>query len=255
MNKSQEKSNIMDRIDIVTVVNDFSKYNQYFTEYDNVNKNHLICYDNTSDNISITKRFNDYIDSKMKDNTWIVFCHQDFYFQENINSILKNIDKNCIYGPVGAGTKKQFAFFIRFDGIKLAKARFGFINKQVIVGTVTEDSGNNKKVAGKKAKEFEQVNTLDCCCFIIHSDLIKKMNYRFDENLDWHLYAEDLCMLAKKQFNIQSRILNIKSTHFSSGNFNKNFHQSLEYLKDKYTPTPIVSTCFDGVYEKYLNGL
>ena len=246
----------MEKIDIVTVVNDFEKYNKYFVKNNKVNSNNLVTFDNTKENQSITKRFNQYITNKMNDDKWIVFCHQDFEFNENINTILNNdLSKDFIYGPVGAGTKKQFAFFLRMDGFKIAKFRTTMIDKQIIKGQILENNGKKVKFTGKRVPDFEIVQTLDCCCFIIHSSLIQKMNFRFDENLNWRLYAEDLCLSAKTKFDIKTKILNIRATHFSPGNFNQEFTNSLSYLKNKYSSIPIVSTCFDGAYEKFLNQL
>ncbi|MBI5325969.1 MAG: hypothetical protein HZB41_11975 [Ignavibacteriae bacterium] len=94
----------MTKIDFVTVVNDSEQYEKYFVKNNNVNKNNLVKYNNSTDNISITKRFNDYINNRMQDDTWVIFCHQDFEFREDINNILYSLDKNCIYGPVGAST-------------------------------------------------------------------------------------------------------------------------------------------------------
>jgi hypothetical protein len=144
---------------------------------------------------------------------------------------------------------------MRLDGLKIAKFRIGLVEKQVIKGQVIEDNGSKIKIAGSKVKDHEEVNTLDCCCFIIHSSQIKKMNFKFDENLDWHLYAEDLCMYASENYQISSKILNIKSTHFSSGNFNQGFQNSLNYLISKYPSKAIVSTCYDGAYQRFLDKL
>lgn len=245
----------MQKVDFVTVVNDFEKYGKYFLINDNINNHNLISYDNTTDNQPITARYNHYIDTIMADDVWIVFCHQDFEFHEDITPKLDNLAKDSIYTPVGAGTKKEFVFFVRMAGLKISKFRIGFVYKQVIKGQIREESRGRIKYAGKKAKVLEIIETPDCCCFIVHSSLIRKMNYRFDDNLDWHLYAEDLALTAKLNFGIKTRILNITSSHYSGGDFNLDFYESIKYLKDKYKGIPIVTTCYDGNYENFLNRL
>lgn len=245
----------MASIDIVSVVNNFEMYDRYFSNNPNVNKCNLIAYDNTQDNLPIPIRFNNYINNKMQNDSWSVFCHQDFEIKEDIGDVLLKLDKNSIHGPVGAGTKKQFVFFLRMDGLKLLKSRIGFVEKQEIIGHVFEDKSSQKKFAGRRAKNGEIVNTLDCCCFIAHSSLIKKLNYQFDEKLDWHLYSEDFSLFAKKKQSIETRIVNIESTHFSGGNFDESFKNSLDYLIKKYSTETIVTTCYDGAYQKFIDGL
>jgi len=246
----------MEEIDVVTVVNNFDIYNKCFTNNLNLINCNLILYDNTKENKTIPIRFNDYLGKNIELNKWIIFCHQDFLFQENIHlAINSNLSKDCIYGPVGADLKKQFVFFIRFKGLKIAKLKAGFVEKQVIVGNMFENTNNLLKISGKKVKNSSIVNTLDCCCFIIHSSLLRLINFRFDEKLNWHLYSEDLCLFALNKFNIKSKIINFKATHFSGGNFDDDFEKSLMYLKKKHSPHPIVSTCFDGVYEGFTKTL
>ena len=245
----------MNKIDIVSVVNNHNIYEKYFINNSHINKQNLIYYDNSIENIPITKRYNNYLNNKLNDDTWVVFCHQDFEFRENIDNKIKLLDRDSIYGPVGAATKKNFIFFIRFNGIKIAKFRLGFVNKTIIKGNIIEKAEAKQIYAGKAAKDNEIVETLDCCCFIIHSSLIRKINFRFDENLDWHLYSEDLSLFAKTKFNIKSRIINLFATHYSSGNFDSRFDYSLEYLKHKYKNEPIISTVYDGSYMRYLEKL
>ncbi len=241
----------MINIDLVTVVNDPDLYEKCFVNNKNVNQHNLIMYDNTTDNIPVTKRFNDYINNKMKDDTWIVFCHQDFEIHESIEPKLGNLDKNCIYGPIGAQTINQFVFFLRMYGIKIKKCRIGFTKKMRLKGQIYVEENGKHKLAGYKAKYLELVDTLDCCCFIIHSSLIKNINYKFDENLDWHLYSEDLSSYAKINHDIKTKIINFKASHYSPGNFDENYYLSLEYLRKKYNNNSFDSAVFDGPYMKF----
>src|SRR3989339_1652540 len=113
----------MSKIDFVTVVNNVDMYETYYINNKNVNKHNLVMYDNNVENISITQRYNDYIKNKMPEDTWVVFCHQDFEIHEDIETKLKNLDKNSIYGPIGAGLIRQFVFFLRIYKYKLMKGR------------------------------------------------------------------------------------------------------------------------------------
>ena len=57
----------------------------------------------------------------------------------------------------------------------------------------------------------ELVDTVDCQCLIVHSDLIKKYHLRFDEHLQFHFYAEEFCIMASEKYNIPSYALSIDS--------------------------------------------
>ncbi len=233
-------------IDFVTVVRNFEQYNQFFTNNNFVNKYKLVNYNNCEENIPITKRFNYYIENDLKDDCWVVFCHQDLEFKEDISLNLKDLDKNSIWGPIGATSKKNLMIFLRFDIKRLRKMRIAIARRAYTVGEIGELQKGEIVKVGKFLKKPVLVDTVDCCCFLMHSSLIKKYNLKFDENLDWHLYSEDFSLNAKVNHNILTKVIQMDCNHHSMGSFGIGFEYSLVYLRNKYKSIGFASTCYDG---------
>ena len=240
-------------MEIVTVVNNVEQYNQLIVNnvfLKNCKKN---SFDNSAENIAITKRYNSYIDESMPDDAWIVFCHQDFEFKEDILPKLNTLDNDCIYGPIGAASKKKFCFYLRMDWEHFKKMRVGFSNRSEFVGEIGELKKGKISKTGNKIDGIKIVDTLDCCCIIVHSSLIRKYTLRFDENLDWHAYSEDFSLNAKTKHNISTKVFSFEAFHYSSGSFNGGFQVAIKYLREKYKNLPFASTCYDGYYYNFIN--
>ncbi|MFA6570601.1 MAG: hypothetical protein WCT77_05130 [Bacteroidota bacterium] len=242
-------------IEFVTVINNFDIYNRIFINNSFLSNFKLVKFDNTTENLPLAKRYNQYIDKLMPENTWIVFCHQDFEFKEDISTLLQNLDYSNIYGPIGAGWKKNLVCFLRLDYFKIRKFKIGIIKRRQIIGSIEEKQSDKYVKIGKFIKRPEIVDTVDGCCIIIHSSLIKKYNLRFDDNLDWHLYSEDFSLNAKIYHKVITKVVQISSTHHSSGSFNAEFHHSLVYIRNKYNNFDFASTCYDGYNYNFVNKL
>ena len=240
-------------INIVSVVNNFEQYNNLISDNNFIKTYSKIAFDNSIENIAITKRYNGYIDNSMPDNTWVVFCHQDFEFKEDIAPILENLDTSYIYGPIGATWKERFTICLHLSSKKPFRFRIGKTKRKYPIGEIWENSQVEMYKVGKYLHSPELVDTVDCCCIIIHSSLIKKYNLRFDENLDWHSYSEDFSLNAKVKNNILTKAVQINAIHHSKGSFNKGHEISLKYLRAKYKNMPFASTCYDGYYYNFIN--
>lgn len=104
----------------------------------------------------------------------------------------------------------------------------------------------------KNPDQEENVDSVDCCCLIVHSSLIKQHNLLFDENLKFHCYSEDFSFNAKYNFAINTCIAPITSHHLSLGNLKSNeFIQSMDYLKNKYKGKKIFGTCFQIKFKNH----
>ena len=240
-------------IDIVSVVSDFEQYNKLITNNKYIKHCNKVFYDNTNENIPITKRYNDYIENKMSENVWVVFCHQDFEFKENITPILNKLDTSYIYGPIGATWKENFSICLHLNFVKPFKFRVGKTKRVYPIGEILETHEGKSKKIGKFLQNPELADTVDCCCIIVHSSLIKNNNLRFDEQLKWHSYSEDFSLNAKQKHNIFTKVVQIESEHYSKGKFDKNLENSLDYLRTKYNKQPFASTCYDGYYYNFIN--
>lgn len=201
----------------------------------------IIGYDNTIENTAITKHYNHFIKENIMQNTdsedigfWSVFMHQDFAFREDINLALENLDKNYIYGPIG----------VKFLSPIIHRTEEGFDpSKLIILGKIAQRMNSQFIYFGEEVKEPTTVDAIDCCCIIMHSSLIKKYQLLFDENLNFHMYAEELCYRAKKDFGIETKVTQLGCFHLGMGVINQEFRDSAQYLKDKFKINKIPSTC------------
>ena len=215
-----KKNAHMDKIAVITVVRDYEMYTRLIKN--NINFQSAVLYDldNTAENKSISVRYNEFINAyDFSQETWFVFCHEDWELKEDIAHKLAFLDKNSLYGPIGTVLLDQKSRF-------LLRSLGGVKN--------SDKEGKNIRFYGRKCKDGTSVETFDCQCLIVHSGLIEKYGLRFDENLGFDLYVEDFCANAKEKFGIASRIVNLKCRHYSYGNIRERFYDSFEYLQDKY---------------------
>lgn len=221
--KELEQSNGSD-VYYISVINNFDLYNKCIKQNPFVTlpqKTHLIEFDNTKDNIYIAKRYNSFLNNyNYEKEAWFIFCHCDWEPMENINAKIQNLDKSCIYGPIGSKAEIfKNKLIVYLTGFCYEKRR----------------DGSGLRPLGALTKGTEITDTFDCQAMIIHSSLIQKYNLRFDENLKWDLYVEDFCINAKKQYKIPSYAIRLESCHWSGYHITpKSYYQSLEYINQKY---------------------
>ncbi len=219
---------------IVTVVNDFDTFSRCIGENSHLKDSEVIVFDNNVENIGVAERYNSFIDTLDENSDfWIGFLHQDFIFNENPLKKLENLPKNAIYGAVGIARQ---LFYWQFQPKFIFK-----IYRRCMLGQIFQ--GEENKTVGNVTSGNPKVKTVDCCCVIVHSSLIYQAGLRFDENLKFHMYAEDFCISARKK-NIESRVVQFDARHLSGGTFNEELKKSAEYVKTKHKILRISSTCF-----------
>lgn len=225
---------------IVTVVNNYEIFDNVVKNNHNLKDCEILAFDNRVEHSSISKKYNEFIENNLLQDCWIAFIHQDFGVMENLDNLLKTADKKCIYGVIGAKTFKGF-----FWGKRKSKGNYGFkTHLTLIVGEILQgNNGFNFRKYGHKSLIPLSVDSIDCCCVIMHSSLIKKYNLKFDENLKFHMYAEDICYRSKHEHKIKIKILPLKCFHLGKGNLNEEFQKSALYLKKKFNIKYIPSTC------------
>ena len=223
----------MSGLKIVAVVNNFETYNRCIGENQFLSEFEKIVFDNTTENIGISERYNSFIDTVLEeDDFWVAFLHQDFMFNENPLAKIENLDKNSIYGAVGINRQ---LFYLQ------TKPKFIFkIYRRCMLGEVLQGDGNDERIIGNRVVGTPIVKTFDCCCIIVHSSVLKKL--RFDENLKFHMYAEDLCYSAKK-LGISSKVVQFECRHLSGGSRNEELEKSAQYVMKKHKLWRISSTC------------
>jgi len=228
---------------IVCVVNDYVIFDKVVKTNEKLSNFDIIDYDNTTENIAITKRYNNFIDEivgQRQDDFWMLFIHQDFGITDDIESIVEKLNKNCIWGAIGI--KIYRGIFIGKKGIE---QKIGLKQHRILtLGSISQGNNDfNFAPYGKEISSTAEVDSIDCCCIMIHSSLIKKYNLHFDENLTFHMYAEELCYRTKKEYKIKTKVVQLKCFHLGKGNLNEEYQNSVAYLKNKFKIKKIPSTC------------
>ncbi len=216
------------------------------------NKNLKNCdiwgYDNTKDNVAVTKYYNDFIEKNisMTSDFWCLFIHQDFGIMEDIDLLVRKLNRKHIYGAVGNKTYRGF-FFGQKDKYKPfgIKSRFGISFRSMkLWGMILQGNNDDNFITiGQKAFFSKTVDAIDCCCIMLHSSMIEKYKLRFDENLNFHMYVEELCYNAKKNYKIKIKVVQMKCFHMGRGSYDEEFIKSAQYLKDKFHIKRVPSTC------------
>lgn len=246
-------------MNIICVYNDKKTFTKVVQNNQYLKDTEIFAFDNTTENIAITKRYNGFIEEnikapaaggRLKEDTWCVFIHQDFGIMEDLNPILEKLNPNYIYGAVGVKIFKGF-----FYGKKGLDRRLGFKDElKITLGRILQGGGKcggdfgddfGLKKHGRIALFQPTVDAIDCCCIILHSSLIKKYNLKFDENLGFHMYAEELCYRAKHEHKIKTKVVQMKCFHLGKGDLGEEFEKSAQYVKEKFNLKSVPSTCYN----------
>lgn len=236
------------KVQIVTVVNKPSQYARYVKNNPFYKDLDLVSFDNTNQNIPITARYNDFLDNRMLPDAWVIFCHQDFSINEDVSLKLKDLDKGCIYGPIGIKACRSKALSFRLTGPKALTLRKRVFFERKWHGQILQGLANDESksiLIGEKSSGLPEVDTLDSCCFIVHSSLMRKYGVRFDTNLDFNLFAADLSIMARKLYKIKTKILQMDCFHLSRGVRSAGYYRCLSYLISKY-PEEHIALTFSG---------
>ena len=213
----------------ISVVNDLELYKKCISENPfviNSQNNQFVCLDNTQENKPVPVLYNRFLDTyDYSKEAWFIFCHNDWELLQNIEPVLMELNKNNIYGPIGAKLGAR--------GIKVFRTGRGFCYEQ-------KRDGSKRKKAGVWTNQVMRADTVDCQCLIVHSSLVQKYNLRFDNNLSWHLYVEDFCINALLAHHIKTYTAGIACCHHSDVGFTEDtsktpgYQQALAYFNSKY---------------------
>lgn len=181
--------------------------------------------------------YNSFLDELGDKEGWLIFCHNDFEFAQDMNARLAGLDKNSLYGPGGA-------FTVNSQGKQVFVLRCGTLFRPSHVTCYL--AYNQKCIEKFQHPDLSEIDTVDCMCLIMHSSLVKRYHLRFDEHLRFDLVTEDFCINARLNHNIATRILDFCSVHHSSSGVNsltQAYHDSHDYLRAKYPHTAMAGTC------------
>ena len=199
----------------VTVVRDRAMYSRLVRENPNNAGGEFVAFDNVLENKPITVRYNSFLDGwDYSRKAWFVFVHEDYEFLEPLGAVLDCVDTRSIYGTVGARSVRP--------------------GDDVLWALNSNRDGSELGLYGRPISSPVTVLTSDCNCMIVHSDLVRDYHLRFDENLEFDLYAEDFEINAFEKYGVCTKILGVKNHHYSFGHIGRRFFVQRRYLMEKY---------------------
>lgn len=181
-------------------------------------------YDNSTDNQFISTRYNQFLKEwDYSQEAWFVFCHSDWQVLEDLTDKLENLDKNSLWGPIGAKLLKNNREWIQIY--------CGSIQERSRDGAVSHTLWNRHSDTGTLVDSF------DAQCLIVHSTLVQRFGLRFDESYKFDLYVEDFCVTAAENFSIPSKVLRLECCHHSiveSMDGRESFYDMAHYFNEKW---------------------
>ncbi len=213
------------KIKIVSVyINEIMFYN-FFILNSNLLRYDIISIDNRLHNVGLSIIYNDLIKDNINQDVWLFFVHEDFEIKGSLEHIY-DLEKNAIYGTFGVSMEQ--------GGPPVAFGRHTCSNKD----------GTNAVEAGLPITSPQSVQTIDCQSILIHTSLLRQHDsLRFDENLSFDLYAEELCLNASCLLDIPIYVFPLDFQHYSHGKITERYHKGLSYLEAKYPNHALPGSC------------
>ena len=186
----------------------------------------ILKYDNRETNLPIPVRYNQAIQFLLETSYdgWIFFVHNDFSLLEPVDNLLDGLDHAQLYGSIGA---------VRNE------------NGKNLVGEILEGHDDKLIYHGSRIDGPTLVDTVDCQCLLVHTDLLRAHPLRFDEHelLSFHQYVEEFCIQASVNYGIQTYVLPIRCKHTSFGTLNRALDLAVDYINAKYPYKNWAGTC------------
>lgn len=234
-----------DEIQLVCVSHRSDIYERYVGSNRNLNLDEMTLYDNRIENVGVSIRYNHFIEHGMRDG-WVVFMHHDVSFDEPLEPLLDRTPKDAIYGVIGAVLEpgSRYANLGR-NGTRLPRIERGRFVKLRVHGQIkcVEELAPTR-ILGEYSPNLPVVDTVDCCCVIVHSSLVRQHRLRFDPQYAWHFYSEEFSLSAWHNHGIQTRVLQVDCGHYGVGDLNSDFRQSQRNMIKKFGSQQWASTCY-----------
>ena len=214
------------KIHIVTVVKDFELYEESIKNNEFMKDCNLTTYDNSKEDISITQRYNDFLENHLKKispTDWIIFCSEGFSFLEDFKGLIKKLEPNAIYGVMGAKIKRKFSW-----------RHFKFLNEIVKVGGVISDKDYVHQKRSSRDQKLKPVENIDSCCMIINAELLQDFHLTFNEKLPFYFFIEEFCLAALYKYKIKSQVLPLDAFFLGLQEFPPEYYESKDYLITEY---------------------
>jgi len=215
---------------IVSVVRDFAMYDRCVAPSATRGGCERIVLDNRETNERIPVLYNRVLEQfDYTHPTWLVFCHEDFEWKDDLPSLFNSLPPDAVYGPIGMRYRVEYGWNVHCESC-------GMILQ-------SNKDGSCLRECGRVVPVGTPVKTLDCVCLIVHSSLVERTGLRFDENLSFDLYAEDFCIAAQERHGIPIRIFPMNARHWSAGTIGERYRRQLAYLRKKWPCVSYPSSC------------
>lgn len=212
-------------LNILTVFRNEHMFNNFFLLNTGILRYKITGIDNREINLGLPRIYNDAIEKYLQNDTWLFFVHEDFEIKGALDHIF-DLDPHAVYGSFGIKMEKDIP--VGF-GKHICSNKDG--SNAVEVGIPVED-------------EFIEVQSLDCQSILLHTEFLRNHpELRFDENLTFDLYAEDLCIRAGCDLGLSVRVFPLEFQHYSHGKITERYHSGLKYIENKYPNYGIPGSC------------
>lgn len=213
------------KIKIFSVFINEVMFNNFFKLNSNLLKYSITGIDNRVRKAGLPELYNEKIEQYINDDVWLFFVHEDFEIKDSLDHI-NDLNIKAIYGTFG----------VRMDP---GQSPIGYGSH-----TCSNKDGSNAVQAGLPINEPEPVQTIDCQSVLIHTSLLRQHpSLRFDEQLTFDLYAEDICLNAGCILGLDINVFPLIFQHYSHGKITERYHKGLAYLKEKYPNHGLPGSC------------
>jgi len=180
--------------------------------------------DNRKENLGLPIIYNTIINNHIDEDLWLFFVHEDFEIKGDLDHIF-DLDPCSVYGTFGVKL---------YDSMPLGYGKHICSNKD----------GSGAVEVGLTVNNIEDVQSLDCQSILIHTSLLRSYpKLRFDENLTFDLYVEDICINAGCLHGVPIRVIPLHFQHYSHGKITERYHSGLRYLEAKYPNHGVPGSC------------
>lgn len=169
--------------------------------------------------------YNSFLNALPDDAEWVIFSHDTLEFMDNPLHALQGLPQDSLYGALGA----RIAY--NADAVPLIECW----------GKIVECASDSpSRVLGNAFRHLEklpEVDSLDSVCLIVHAQVIREHDLRFDGILRV-LYGENFCLHAFDAYGISSRIAALElHLHASIFPLDEDLQQDAAMLAQRYVNT------------------
>lgn len=215
----------VDPIEIYSVFINPVMFQSFFVMNPNLWPYRCAGLDNRGLNYGLPFLYNLIIEDAINRDAWLFFVHEDFEIKGDLWHETSKLNPNAVYGTFG---------------VKLEdKTPVGYG-----MHICSNKDGSDAVRVGRAISRPQRVETLDCQSVLLHTSLLRRAPLlRFDEELTFDLYVEDLCMNAQFIHELPVFAFGLDFQHYSHGFITRRYREGLLYLGRKYPNIGVPGSC------------